>query len=86
MYVQWTPRNYSSSRGETLGYRVRYWPEEVNDIDVFQPTVYEVNILTPNMSVMLTGLTPFTKYAIQIFAYTEGGFGAISEISRGGTS
>ena len=82
--VQWNETSYNSSRGEVLGYKVRYWPQEINDEAVFQPAVSELNILAPGKSVVLKGLTPYTKYGIQILSYTEGGFGIISETSWAG--
>ncbi len=71
-------KNDSATRGEVLGYRIRYWPILRNEFPVLPINVSFANVREPNRSLVIKNLTPYTTYGIAISAYTEGGFGVFS--------
>ena len=82
--LKWSAINETSANGEVLGYRISYWLTELNYEPVFYSEVLVTDVHTPRRSAAIVNLKPFAKYAIQIAAFTEAGFGVQSERYYGG--
>ena len=86
MSLKWTKINETGSKGEVLGYRITYWLNELNYDPVLSSVVTTTDVFAPNRTATLVNLKPFARYAIQISAFTEAGYGIQSKIYYGGNN
>eukprot|EP00794_Sanderia_malayensis_P019880 gene19880-21821_t len=83
--LKWSEISNASARGEVLGYRIMYKPIEQYDLPLPDYPLKMVNVFAPNRTGIIKELVAYTKYAISILAYTEGGIGISSDYSYGET-
>ena len=67
-----------------MGHRIYYWPTEQNDVAVTKENVSMVDVFEPKRSLKIKNLQPYTKYRVNISAFTEGGFGVSSKYKEAG--
>ena len=82
--TNWKEPPFNVARGVILAYQVRYWLVEQNDAPVFHVDSKEIRVLAPTKALYIKGLAPFGRYAVQILAVTEGGYGKLSKIHYAG--
>ena len=82
--VSWQPITPSYYvHGVLRGYRIKYKPVR-DTIKTINATFKWEKIGPDKLEYLITGLQPFTTYAIQVLAFTAVGNGAESEESFGG--
>lgn len=84
--LHWSNISRTVARGEVLGYRIKFWPIEQNDLPVFNRELSYIDVFEPNRSLTIKKLLPYTTYGVQISAFTEGGFGVFSGYKVAGES
>lgn len=74
LLVEWTRLPEEDFRGLPIGYKIIYYPAEVQS---------EINFMTVNYTTnttVLTNLTVYTKYVINASAVSSGGIGPVNTI------
>ena len=84
IFLKWIEPPFNAARGVILAYQISYWLVEQSDAPVFQADIKETRVLAPTTSLYIKELVPFGKYAVQILAVTEAGYGKLSNIHYAG--
>lgn len=69
LFVKWIPLPVEHFRGQPIGYKMIYYPVDLERDVKFASVIYTMNTTT------LTNLTVYTMYVINISAVSSGGIG-----------